>query len=192
MFKRNRQLESRLIDLKNVGPVLFEQSRKARRLSISVRLSKGVRVAIPLGVSFAAAEKLAFSKRGWILKTLENLKSNSQNILHEPFKIPEDQIKSILIEKTKILGELNNFKFNLVRVKAMSSRWGSCSGNNNINLNIRLYLLPEFLQEYVILHELVHTQHKNHGPEFWAELGRVCKVKSARHLDKQLKKYQLP
>ncbi|MEE8336049.1 MAG: M48 family metallopeptidase [Candidatus Neomarinimicrobiota bacterium] len=187
-----RKLKSRLIDLEGLGPVLFEQSRKAKRISISVRTGRAVRVAVPWGISFKAAEKLALTKRVWILKNIEKMRVNEENLLDQPLKLPEDQIKAILSEKTKIIGEINGFKFERVRVKSMSTRWGSCSGINNINLNIRLFLLPEFLQEYVILHELVHTQIKNHGTEFWAELTRVCQVKNAKILDKQLKIFQLP
>lgn len=192
MINTLRKLKSRLIDLEGLGPVLFEQSRKAKRISISIRAGRAVRVAVPRGISFKAAEKLALTKRAWILKNMEKMRVNEENILDQPLNLPEDQIKAILSEKTKIIGEINGFRFERVRVKSMSTRWGSCSGKNNINLNIRLFLLPEFLQEYVILHELVHTQIKNHGSEFWAELSRVSQVKNARTLDKQLKKFQLP
>ena len=192
MFNTLGQLKSRLIDLDGLGPVLFEHSRKAKRISISVRSGRGPRVAVPLRISFKTAEKLAVSKRAWILKNIEKMKTNLHNFLNQPLNLPEGRVRAILSEKTKILSEINGFKFERVRIKNMSSRWGSCSGKNNINLNIRLFLLPEFLQEYVILHELVHTQIKNHGPEFWAELTRVCNVKNARIFDKQLKKFQLP
>lgn len=50
------------------------------------------------------------------------------------------------------------------------SNWGSCSALGNINLNMRLILLPEHLQEYVILHELCHLRHPDHGPGFHAML----------------------
>ncbi len=187
-----RQLKSGIIDLDGIGPVLFEQSRKAKRISISVRPGREPRVAVPLNIAFKTAEKLAVSKRAWILKNIEKMKTNLHNFLNQPLNLPEGKVRAILSEKTKILGETNGFKFDRVRVKFMSTRGGSCSGKNNINLNIRLFLLPEFLQEYVILHELVHTQIKNHGSEFWAELTRVSQVKNARTLDKQLKKFQLP
>lgn len=57
-----------------------------------------------------------------------------------------------------------------VGIRRMKSRWGSCSPANNINLNSALVYLPYRLIEYVLLHELVHTKHKNHSKAFWDAL----------------------
>lgn len=54
-----------------------------------------------------------------------------------------------------------------VTLKDMSSRWGSCSVRKNINLSVRLLLLPEAVMRYVILHELAHLREMNHSPRFW-------------------------
>jgi predicted metal-dependent hydrolase len=67
----------------------------------------------------------------------------------------------------------HGFNYAKVSVKAMKSRWGSCSPANNISLNSALIFLDRNLVEYVILHELVHTVHKHHGPAFWSALEEV-------------------
>jgi predicted metal-dependent hydrolase len=51
-------------------------------------------------------------------------------------------------------------------------RWGSCSSDNVIRLNWRLMLVPLAIVDYVVVHELAHIPHKNHGPRFWAFVGR--------------------
>lgn len=56
---------------------------------------------------------------------------------------------------------------NQVRIKAQKTRWGSCSGANNINLNYLLMMAPMWVIDYVIVHELAHTLEKNHAPSFW-------------------------
>ena len=56
--------------------------------------------------------------------------------------------------------------YNVLRIKRASSRWGSCSSLNNINLSCYLLLLPRHLIDYVIVHELCHLKHRNHGPQF--------------------------
>jgi predicted metal-dependent hydrolase len=46
-------------------------------------------------------------------------------------------------------------------------RWGSCTLNNNVNLNWRLIKAPMFVIDYVIVHELAHIIEANHTPRFW-------------------------
>jgi len=46
-------------------------------------------------------------------------------------------------------------------------RWGSCTPNNNVNLNWRLIKAPMFVIDYVIIHELAHLIEANHTPRFW-------------------------
>jgi len=53
------------------------------------------------------------------------------------------------------------------------TRWGSCSPDGSISLNLRLLLLPEDILDYVIVHELAHTKYKSHGPRFWQLVERV-------------------
>ncbi len=90
---------------------------------------------------------------------------------------------------TRELALQHGFALGEVKVRNNTSRWGSCSGTNNINLNIHLMRLPQPLIDYVVLHELAHTREKNHGPAFWALLEKI--LPGARRLDKQLNKYHL-
>jgi predicted metal-dependent hydrolase len=80
------------------------------------------------------------------------------------------------------------FGFHYKRLSIRNSRtcWGSCSGDNSINLSIHLMHLPNHLIDYIILHELCHTIHKNHGKGFWALLDQVTGGK-AREYAKQLR-----
>jgi predicted metal-dependent hydrolase len=52
-------------------------------------------------------------------------------------------------------------------------RWGSCGADGTIRLNWRLMTFAPEVIEYVIVHELCHLAHKNHGPAFWAEVRRL-------------------
>lgn len=65
------------------------------------------------------------------------------------------------------------YEYREVRIKAVQTRWGSCSSNRIINLSIWLMQLPHELTEYVLCHELTHLSNMNHSPEFWAELSKM-------------------
>ncbi len=58
--------------------------------------------------------------------------------------------------------------YNELKFRKLEKRWGSCTPSNNIILNVDAIKLPFSLIDYLIVHELVHTQIKNHSKEFWA------------------------
>lgn len=62
--------------------------------------------------------------------------------------------------------------FNELKFRKLDKRWGSCTPSNNIIINIDAIKLPFSLIDYLIVHELVHTQIKNHSKAFWAELSK--------------------
>ena len=92
--------------------------------------------------------------------------------------------------RTEQLAAIHGFTYQGVAVKNVSSRWGSCSERNHINLNIHLVRLPEHLSDYVILHELTHTVHKNHSALFWNHLNTITGGK-AKQLAAEMKKYHI-
>lgn len=60
-----------------------------------------------------------------------------------------------------------------IRIKLMRTRWGSYSSLDNLNLSQNLIFLPTELAAHVILHELAHSVHMNHGPKFHALLAQL-------------------
>lgn len=83
------------------------------------------------------------------------------------------EAKRYLPTRLRQLAIQNGLRYKQLFVKNLKSRWGSCSGVDNINLNLHLMRLPDHLIDYVLLHELAHTVEKNHGPRFWALLNRM-------------------
>jgi len=100
------------------------------------------------------------------------------------------EAKEYLPQRTEQLAVAHGFTYRGVTVKNVSSRWGSCSARNHINLNIHLVRLPEHLSDYVILHELTHTVHKNHSALFWKHLNTITGGK-AKQLAAEMKKYRI-
>lgn len=104
-------------------------------------------------------------------------------------KVLRYEAQKHLPKRTKELAQANGLEVNVVRVRNNKTRWGSCSAQNNINLNIHLMRLPQELIDYVIYHELAHVKVKNHSAKYWAYLEKL--LPGAKMLDKKLNKYHL-
>lgn len=82
------------------------------------------------------------------------------------------ETEKLLPGRLKQLADNYGFTYSDIQVKQLKGRWGSCDNHRRITLNLFLMQLPWPLIDYVLLHELTHTKHMNHGPEFWHEFLR--------------------
>jgi len=183
---------TKIIEIDSVGQILFERSKRARHISISVKPFKGVRVAVPYGVSFDKATQFAQSKKNWIKKHLDKMKRVEKE--HEAFskhstEINRAEARKKLDKRLNELSEQQGFSYNKVFMRSQKTRWGSCSSKNHINLNMKLVRLPDEMIDYVLLHELLHTRIKNHTNAFWAELNKF--VGNAKEMSKKMNEYKV-
>jgi len=182
--------KSLTIKVDGIGAVLIEHSRRAKRISISIKAYRGVRVAVPLKKSFNEALKFVHLKKPWIEKHLAIItrhETESRALLALPAAIDRAKAKRHLVGRLNRLAKAHGFTVNRVYIRSQKTRWGSWSPHNNISLNVKLVLLPEGLVDYVILHELVHTRIHNHSKSFWEELDRY--VGDSKGFASRLKEY---
>jgi hypothetical protein len=98
------------------------------------------------------------------------------------------QAEQLLPQRLASLAQAHGFTYASVSVKRLKSRWGSCDQQANIVLNLFLMQLPWNLIDYVLLHELTHTNILRHGPDFWQALEAV--LPNMVSLKKALREYQ--
>ena len=181
---------SNTVEIDGVGRVLFERSKWAKHVNISMKPFKGVRVAVPNGLSFKKAEEFVHTKIDWIQRHLVRMKQyeeESQFASDTSVDIDRVKAKRKLTRRLKHLALKHGFTYNRVFIRNQKTRWGSCSHKNNISLNMKIIRLPEELMDYVILHELTHIRFKNHSNDFWAELNRL--VGNGKGMASRLREY---
>jgi predicted metal-dependent hydrolase len=170
-------MEKKYID-EVVGEVTLRKTARARGIGIRVHSDGSTSVSMPSWVRYDAGIRVLEARREWILAAREKfakrntgLDASASNVDIEKMR---EKARAELPPRLLELARLHGFKVNGVRVKHNRSNWGSCSVRGNINLNINLVRLPAELRDYVLLHELCHLRHMNHGREFHALLESVC------------------
>lgn len=116
----------------------------------------------PINVEQNASKELFFTGEEFIVNSIEP-DSLSLSIK----KWYKNKFKEIALPRVAYFANKHNLMVNQVRIKNQKTMWGSCSSKNNINLNYLLLMAPMGVIDYVIVHELVHTIHRNHSTDFW-------------------------
>ncbi len=178
------------LTISNLGSVTFTRPPRAKYQRITVRSDKTITVTIPRGGSLSEAKQFLKSKISWIQKQLQKIDQHIQCRNMPDLDIDLEKAQVDLFDRLDYFSKKHSFSYNRAGFRRQKTRWGSCSGQNNISLNVNIAFLPEELQDYVLLHELVHTKVKNHSREFWAELDKYT-VGQAKELSKELKQYRI-
>lgn len=176
----------KIISYPEIGSVTFRKSVRSRGISIRVHPLKGVSVTFPYIMPYAAAQAFFMLRREWVLDTVAKQREKYRDV-----RIPSSAEVEALRRKAKDelpgrLAELASrygFSYNRVAIKHNATNWGSCSSKSNINLNLNIVRLPRVLQDYILLHELCHLRHQDHGHAFHLLLEHVLTDNLMKLLD---------
>lgn len=75
--------------------------------------------------------------------------------------------------RCKFYAENMGVRYNSINLSGAKHRWGSCYPNGNLRFNWRLIMAPEYIVDYVVVHELAHRIEPNHSSRFWAVVEKI-------------------
>lgn len=155
--------------------------RRSKRKSAAIKITADMKIVVfvPVYVSDNEIERMVISKSKWIdehmLKVQSTIdeRSKLEKITFEQIKELADQAVEYIPKRVKYYAEKENFVYNKITIKNLVSRWGSCSTKGNLNFNCLLMLTPDYVIDYIVVHELCHLREMNHSEKFWAEVEKI-------------------
>lgn len=85
----------------------------------------------------------------------------------------KEAARALVLARIEHFNNYYKLNFKRISIRNQRTRWGSCSRNGNLNFNYKLALIPEYMADYVIVHELCHLKEFNHSKRFWALVGET-------------------
>jgi len=127
-----------------------------------------VRVTIPRGGSRREAEAFVTRQGAWIAAQLRRLPARGSIFSDEERERLCARAVVELPVELRALAVRHGLEVTRVTVRNQRSRWGSCGRDGHITLNWRLVAMPDWVREYVLVHELMHLRRLDHSPAYWA------------------------
>jgi predicted metal-dependent hydrolase len=160
------------------GEPEFTRHPRAKRYVVRVRDDGSVHVTIPRWGSRREAKAFVDSQRAWVEAQRERAERTRQPLDRH---LPEDMVAAL---RARALNELpprlmqlaaaHGLTVRRVSIRNQKWRWGSCSRNGHICLNWRLVQMPDWVRDYVLIHELMHLRRLDHSTRFWALVATAC------------------
>jgi len=152
-------------------------SSQARSIRIEIRSANEVLLVIPRRASRAMAHAFLQSRLRWIERKLDEHRRRDAERIAIPapalsVRQLREQARNTARELIAIEAQRMSVKPTALRIGDQKTLWGSCGRDGTISLSWRLALAPGEVFRYVVIHELAHLMHRNHGQRFWALVGK--------------------
>jgi predicted metal-dependent hydrolase len=147
--------------------MLIRSSRKT--LCLEITRGAELLVRAPRFLTKSEIDRFVGSKAAWIEKHLEIIRQNPvTDLTDEQIDALKRKAAQILPAKTSHYAGIMGLKPSSVKITSAKKRLGSCSEKNGVCYSYRLMLYPDEAIDYVVVHELAHIKHKNHGKNFYS------------------------
>jgi predicted metal-dependent hydrolase len=155
-----------------IAPVYFVRHRRARRYLLRVDHDGRVRITIPRGGSRREADAFARRHVEWVLRQRARLPPSRFSTAERHALRARAAIE--LPARVHQLAAAHRMTVSRVSIRNQRTRWGSCGRDGHICLNWRLVAMPDWVRDYVIIHELMHLERLDHSPAYWRLVAAAC------------------
>ena len=150
---------------------IIKSSRKT--IAVEVRQDGSVLVRAPRNCPQSRIDTFLKEKQAWVLAKVEEQKEKEadsmkiQPLSEAEQRLYRDKAREIFEQKVSYYAQMMGVSYGRIAIRDQKTRWGSCSGEGNLNFNWRLIFAPAGVLDYVVVHELAHRKEMNHSPRFW-------------------------
>lgn len=159
-----------IITDREFGEIVVRRNALARSVRFSVSTSGRLQISAPAGTRDSSIKKVIDANRRLIRDKIPLSDPSTQRARDAKKKILMKKAHDYLPYRLEFLAKKFGYDYDKCRLSHAATRWGSCSSNRTISLNIGLMNVPEPLRDYVLIHELAHLNHMDHSTAFWAEV----------------------
>ncbi|MCQ2693862.1 M48 family metallopeptidase [Helicobacter pylori] len=174
--------------------ITIQKSEKIKTLSLNITPSLEVILKMPNSCSQARASAFLKEQEAWLKKTFLAMQEK-HSLLHSRLETYQNKIlvfdeiknandytltdlkkilKTYLEQKLPLIAQKMQTSYTHFSVRNNAKVLGSCSYHNRLSFALLLICAPKEAIDYVIIHELAHTIHKNHSQNFWRCVQIFC------------------
>ncbi|GAA7301711.1 M48 family metallopeptidase [Helicobacter pylori] len=173
-------------------PITIQKSKKIKTLSLNITPSLEVILKMPDSCSQARAHAFLKEQEAWLKKTFLAMREkysllHSQTYQNKILVFDEEKnandytltelkkiLKTYLEQKLPLSAQKMQTSYTHFSVRNNAKVLGSCSYHNRLSFALLLVCAKKEAIDYVIIHELAHTIHKNHSKNFWRCVETFC------------------
>lgn len=168
----------------------LKRSKRAKYIHLRVHPGGTVVLTVPFGTALQKAEDFVRSRAEWLRNAIARMATVKQLPVsgRKDYLKYKETARALVHERLLHWNQFYTFSYKRVAIKNTRRTWGSCSRKGNMNFSYKLFFLPREIADYVVVHELCHLKHHNHGRGFWAEVARA--LPRYKTLRAELRRYQ--
>lgn len=176
------------------------KQKALQRIENKIIVSNQTQITNSFDLEFITIDNANLPVKGRIHKNVISIivssiiEKSDQRVQDEIYRLVEKALKiealQYIPQRLHELAQKYSFSYSGLSISKAKTRWGSCSGKNRINISCHIMRLPIHLIDFILIHELCHTVHKNHGKQFH-HLLEDCLHGQKPLCEKELKKYRI-